>query len=300
MLLSVKRFGTLAQKLLDSDRVSRRAADVRRLPPHPRVLRVLHLALRDPGRVVRVVVGPRDALSYPARYLFEFLKHHGFLSIKGSPQWFTVAGGSGTYIDKVTAAVGDVRVVDRDHGDHPQARQHRADRRRRQPAPGRRRRDRHARRRRAGAAHRPDRRRAPRARRLRVLAQRDAAAPRRLPAAKRGGGAVVVELSNGRLRATQRPDGGDLLDEQASGHRERRAVPGHAQRVRAHRLRPRSSRGWTTRTRSTPPRPSPPRASSRACSPIARCSPAPITAGDSTRTAAARAWTQPQALGTTW
>ncbi len=54
--------------------------------------------------------GLGTALDYPARYLFEFLRHHGFLSITGSPQWFTVEGGSRTYVDKVTAAIGDVRV----------------------------------------------------------------------------------------------------------------------------------------------------------------------------------------------
>jgi predicted NAD/FAD-binding protein len=53
--------------------------------------------------------GRETALGYPARYLFEFLRHHGFLSISGSPQWFTVRGGSQSYVRKVTAAVGDVR-----------------------------------------------------------------------------------------------------------------------------------------------------------------------------------------------
>jgi predicted NAD/FAD-binding protein len=53
--------------------------------------------------------GHETALGYPARYLFEFLKHHGFLSVSGSPQWFTVRGGSQAYVRKVTEAVGDVR-----------------------------------------------------------------------------------------------------------------------------------------------------------------------------------------------
>ena len=53
--------------------------------------------------------GHESALAYPARYLFEFLKHHGFLSVSGSPQWFTVRGGSQSYVRKVTDAVGDVR-----------------------------------------------------------------------------------------------------------------------------------------------------------------------------------------------
>jgi predicted NAD/FAD-binding protein len=54
--------------------------------------------------------GHDSALAYPARYLFEFLKHHGFLSVSGSPQWYTVEGGSKAYVDRVAEAVGDVRV----------------------------------------------------------------------------------------------------------------------------------------------------------------------------------------------
>ncbi|WP_431875897.1 NAD(P)/FAD-dependent oxidoreductase [Amycolatopsis sacchari] len=38
---------------------------------------------------------------YPARYLFAFLRHHGMLSIGGSPTWRTVAGGSKSYVDKI-------------------------------------------------------------------------------------------------------------------------------------------------------------------------------------------------------
>lgn len=110
MLLGVKRFGRLAHELLDSPES----------PTDPQTYGdflevngfsdyfVSHYAIP----VVSCVwsSGHETALEYPARYLFEFLKHHGFLSIKGSPQWFTVVGGSGTYIDKVTAAIGDVRA----------------------------------------------------------------------------------------------------------------------------------------------------------------------------------------------
>ena len=42
---------------------------------------------------------PAHALDYPARYLFEFLSHHGMLQIFGSPQWRTVTGGSGVYVN---------------------------------------------------------------------------------------------------------------------------------------------------------------------------------------------------------
>jgi uncharacterized protein len=37
---------------------------------------------------------------YPARYLFAFLRHHGMLSVGGSPQWRTVVGGSHTYVQR--------------------------------------------------------------------------------------------------------------------------------------------------------------------------------------------------------
>ncbi|MET1037597.1 MAG: FAD-dependent oxidoreductase [Aeromicrobium sp.] len=107
MLLAVKKFGRLAQALLDSPES----------PTEPQTYGdfltqhgfsdyfVSHYAIP----VVSCVwsSGHETALEYPARYLFEFLKHHGFLSIKGSPQWFTVVGGSGTYIDRVRAAIAD-------------------------------------------------------------------------------------------------------------------------------------------------------------------------------------------------
>lgn len=105
MLLGVKKFGRLASELLDSAES----------PTDPQTYGdflethgfsdyfISHYAIP----VVSCVwsSGHETALSYPARYLFEFLRHHGFLSIKGSPQWFTVVGGSGTYIDKVRAAI---------------------------------------------------------------------------------------------------------------------------------------------------------------------------------------------------
>jgi predicted NAD/FAD-binding protein/DUF1365 family protein len=53
---------------------------------------------------------PDVALDYPARYLFQFLAHHGMLAITGSPEWRTVVGGSRAYVAKVAAGLDDVRV----------------------------------------------------------------------------------------------------------------------------------------------------------------------------------------------
>jgi predicted NAD/FAD-binding protein len=48
---------------------------------------------------------------YPARYLFQFLEHHGMLQITGSPQLYSVVGGSRNYVDRVAALLGDVRAA---------------------------------------------------------------------------------------------------------------------------------------------------------------------------------------------
>lgn len=55
-------------------------------------------------------MGSTAALGYPARYLFRFLDHHGMLRLTGSPQWYTVVGGSRTYVDRIAATLGDVRA----------------------------------------------------------------------------------------------------------------------------------------------------------------------------------------------
>jgi uncharacterized protein len=48
---------------------------------------------------------PDAALEYPARYLFQFLDHHGMLSITDAPQWRTVVGGSRTYVERVAKEI---------------------------------------------------------------------------------------------------------------------------------------------------------------------------------------------------
>ena len=53
---------------------------------------------------------PEAALGYPARYLFTFLANHGMLSVQGSHQWYTVEGGSRTYVDAVAKHLTQVRT----------------------------------------------------------------------------------------------------------------------------------------------------------------------------------------------
>jgi predicted NAD/FAD-binding protein len=55
--------------------------------------------------------GREAALVYPARYLFRFLDHHGLLRVGGSPQWYSVAGGSRIYVERLAGLLPDVRAA---------------------------------------------------------------------------------------------------------------------------------------------------------------------------------------------
>jgi predicted NAD/FAD-binding protein len=52
---------------------------------------------------------PETALQYPAGYLFKFLANHGMLSVKGSHQWYSMVGGSRTYVEAVAKNLAAVR-----------------------------------------------------------------------------------------------------------------------------------------------------------------------------------------------
>ena len=53
---------------------------------------------------------PSVSLHYPARYLFEFLDHHGMLTVFGSPTWRTVTGGSHRYVQALAAGIAEIRL----------------------------------------------------------------------------------------------------------------------------------------------------------------------------------------------
>src|SRR5579863_5287391 len=54
--------------------------------------------------------GREATLAYPARYLFRFLDHHGMLRAGGSPQWYTVTGGSRSYVERLAGLLPDIRA----------------------------------------------------------------------------------------------------------------------------------------------------------------------------------------------
>jgi uncharacterized protein len=51
-----------------------------------------------------------DALNYPARYLFQFLDHHGMLRVSGAPAWRTVVGGSRSYVEAIAKQLTSIQA----------------------------------------------------------------------------------------------------------------------------------------------------------------------------------------------
>ena len=241
--------------------------------------------------------GRETTLVYPARYLFRFLDHHGMLRVGGSPQWYTVAGGSRTYVERLAGLLPDVRashpVTDVTRGEDGvqirdvTGRVTRVDRvviaTHADQA--------------LGLLTDPERRRGHHPQAVRLLAQRHRAAHRQLGPAGRRAGPGLLELPDDVLPPARSARRGELLDEPAPGAPIAGDLPRHAQRPRASRPGAPSSRRWTTSTRSTPPRRSGRNRGSVTSPPTAPCTPAPTTGGDSTRTAAAPASRPPGTSG---
>jgi uncharacterized protein len=108
MLLSIRRFQKAALRLLEDQPASTLTygefLDLHRFDRHFRS----HYALP----IVSCVwsMGHREALDYPAAYLFAFLNHHGFLVLGDAPTWHTVVGGSRSYVGAITTQLDVVRI----------------------------------------------------------------------------------------------------------------------------------------------------------------------------------------------
>jgi uncharacterized protein len=55
--------------------------------------------------------GRETTLAYPARYLFRFLGNHGLLRVAGSPRWYSIVGGSRTYVERLAGQLADIRAA---------------------------------------------------------------------------------------------------------------------------------------------------------------------------------------------
>ncbi|MFJ5833598.1 NAD(P)/FAD-dependent oxidoreductase [Streptomyces sp. NPDC093089] len=108
MLADVPRFHRAARGLLDADDLTLTLDGflrAHRFSDHF----VSHFAIPLVAAVWSCA--PDTALRYPAAYLFRFLDHHGLLSVTGSPQWKTVAGGSAAYVERVAKSIASVRTA---------------------------------------------------------------------------------------------------------------------------------------------------------------------------------------------
>jgi predicted NAD/FAD-binding protein len=108
MLVEVKRFHRAARALLSKAEESPQTLQ--------EFLREGRYSREFPQHFMVPVVScvwscaPTTALQYPARYLFQFLDHHGMLAVSGSPTWRTVVGGSRSYVDRATKELAAVHI----------------------------------------------------------------------------------------------------------------------------------------------------------------------------------------------
>ncbi|MFG2869211.1 NAD(P)/FAD-dependent oxidoreductase [Streptomyces sp. NPDC048338] len=108
MLADVPRFHRAARRLLDSGDATQTLGDFLRRRGFSDYF-VGHFVVPLVSSVWSCA--PDTALLYPAQYLFRFLSHHGLLSVTGSPQWRTVAGGSATYVARAAKQLTAVRTA---------------------------------------------------------------------------------------------------------------------------------------------------------------------------------------------
>ncbi len=108
LLLAVRRFQKAALRLLREDPTATTTYGEFLAAHDFEDYFVRHYALP----VVSCVwsMGHREALAYPAAYLFAFLEHHGFLVLRDAPTWHTVVGGSRSYVRAVTDRLDVVRT----------------------------------------------------------------------------------------------------------------------------------------------------------------------------------------------
>jgi uncharacterized protein len=105
LLLQVRRFQKAALRLLETESTVSYGdfLEQERFDDHF----VGHYALP----IVSCVwsMGHQETLDYPATYLFEFLRNHGFLTLRDAPTWHTVVGGSRSYVTAIAEHLDAVR-----------------------------------------------------------------------------------------------------------------------------------------------------------------------------------------------
>ena len=107
LLGEITRFGHRARALLHS---ADHELTVREFLAQGRFTRYFVAHFMTPLIAAVWSTAPTRAGDYPALYLFTFLENHGALTIKGAPQWYTVAGGSARYVERAAKGLTAVQT----------------------------------------------------------------------------------------------------------------------------------------------------------------------------------------------
>lgn len=108
LLTEVVRFQRAARALLSSEDQAARASTVGEFVRAGRFSRYFRSHFLTPLIAAVWSCPPQLTEAYPARYLFQFLRNHGMLSVGGSPQWRTVVGGSAQYVGRAVKSLNAV------------------------------------------------------------------------------------------------------------------------------------------------------------------------------------------------
>jgi predicted NAD/FAD-binding protein len=107
MLADILRFQREAPRALDSSEIS--LGELLSAGGYGRAF-VAHHMLPMAGAIWSCA--PREVLDFPAATFVRFCINHGLLQMRGRPQWWTVEGGSRSYVDRLLARLrGAVRLA---------------------------------------------------------------------------------------------------------------------------------------------------------------------------------------------
>jgi predicted NAD/FAD-binding protein len=99
MIVDLLRFNRALRRLLDHEESGESMTDF--LERH-RFSRAFVERLIVPQLSAVWSADPREAGSFPARFIAEFFANHGMLGFRNRPRWATVAGGSARYVEALT------------------------------------------------------------------------------------------------------------------------------------------------------------------------------------------------------
>jgi predicted NAD/FAD-binding protein len=104
MIVDMLRFNRALRRLLDGEESGESMHDF--LARH-RFSRAFVERLIVPQLSAVWSADPREAGSFPARFIAEFFANHGMLGFRDRPRWSTVAGGSARYVEALTGPFRD-------------------------------------------------------------------------------------------------------------------------------------------------------------------------------------------------